>query len=903
MKRLCDIDIIVFFVLGAKLLFANDAGLVVRPALDAVVKVSPGEVHTSIFRVINQEHELQDFQAEVQLPPNWKLVTQEFPFELDKGEQENKLVSFYVPSTTPAGEYTITFRVASRKYPSISDQFDLFVHIQPVQHLSIKLIKAPQNILSGESLTAVFNVCNESNIPEEIVLDTEKCELISPAERTHVLPPDSCITVRVVAKTSSYIQKPHGESLALTAKITDNDSVTAKKRYHYNIIPKRSDKTSMYYEIPFHTSFAYMYAQRNNNAYGGLQGYVRGDGFLDKENKHNISFELRGPDRYNVSYLGERDKYTVSYSSANAHISIGDHPFHLTQLTENHRYGRGIIADYDNKTVKIGGFYQTPRWYHRIDREYAAYAQYSMNERYQLGVNVLQKQLNEKTANVYSVTGKLNPMNNTHIDFEVSGGNKQDKSGQAYLLNLSSHYKTILGRIHFISADEHFPGYYSDTEYMNGYLSFRLNRAFDVNASFRKDAQNIARDTTLYAAPYSENIQAGFRYRLNKKTHLRFYYRQKYRKDRLPAMRFKYEERTARFGFSHHRDKIQLSLNGEIGRTTNLLPTLNGTKSNMTSLNASLYFRPNDRQQYRGYIYYQKSKRYNTDKHENVLLGLRARWELFYKTHITLKIQNNFNIEEYYRDRNLFELEGRHTFRNMHQIFLRARYTLMRNTLDRRDRAVVAGYDIPLGIPVYKKDGVAPVHGKLINRGAETVSNVMVRLDGNTAVTDSEGHFEFPAVKSGKHYLSIDNTTINLHEVTTEPLPLELNVKPGKDNHIELGLTTAADLAGRFVVKSKGHKNSLLSVDMKCPNMIIEMQRGDEIVRRLADKKGMFQFKDMRPGTWELKVYDNCLPESHYLEKNQLTIQLEPGQHKEIILNILEKERKIKFQQWNDVSN
>jgi len=901
MKTLCYI--VVFVILSTEFLLANDAGILVRPASDAVVEVWPGEVHTSIFRVINEQNERQDFQADVQLPINWKLVTQEFPFELDKGQQENKLVSFYVPSTTPAGEYTITFRIASRKYPSISDQFDLYVHVKPVQKVSIKLIEAPQSVLAGESLKAKFNVCNESNIPEKILLETEKCELISPTKRAHVLPADSCITVQVVSKTSSYIQKPHGESFSLTAKIANNDSVSVRKRHHYNIIPKQSKKTSTYYEIPLHASLSYMYAKRNDNAYGGLQGYITGDGFLDKKNKHNISFELRGPDRYNVSYLGERDKYTVKYSSANAQITIGDNAFHLTQLTENHRYGRGVNANYETKTVKVGGYYQTPRWYHRIDREYAAYARYSLNKRYQFGVNALKKQFNESNANVYSLTGELNPVNNTHINFEISEGKKQEQSGRAYLLNLSSHYKNVLGRIHFISADKNFPGYYSDTKYMNGYLSFRLNRSFDVNASFRKDAQNIARDTTLYAAPYSENIQAGFRYRVNKKTHLRFHYRQKYRKDRLPAMRFKYEEQTARFGLSHHRDKIQLSLNGEIGMTTNLLSELSGTKSNILSLNATAYFRPNDRQQYRGYVYYQKSKRYNTDKYENVLLGLRARWELFYKTHITLKVQNNFNIEEYYRDRNLFELEGRHTFRNRHQLFLRARYTLMRNTLDRRDRAIVAGYDVPFGIPVYKKDDVAPVHGMLINRGAETVSNVVVRLDGNTAVTDSEGHFEFPAVKSGKHFLSIDNTTVNLHEVPTEPLPLELNVKPGKDNHIELGLTTAADLTGRFVVKSKGHKSSLLSVDMKCPNMIVELRRGNETVRRLTDKKGTFEFKDIRPGTWEMKIYDDCIPESHYLKKNQLTVHLEMGEQKEITLNILQKERKIKFQQWNDVSN
>jgi hypothetical protein len=50
--------------------------------------------------------------------------------------------------------------------------------------------------------------------------------------------------------------------------------------------------------------------------------------------------------------------------------------------------------------------------------------------------------------------------------------------------------------------------------------------------------------------------------------------------------------------------------------------------------------------------------------------------------------------------------------------------------------------------------------------------------------------------------------------------------------------------------------------------------KGDETLRRLTDSKGRFQFEEVRPGSWDMKLYPYNLPEYHAFDKDAFTAEL-----------------------------
>ena len=93
----------------------------------------------------------------------------------------------------------------------------------------------------------------------------------------------------------------------------------------------------------------------------------------------------------------------------------------------------------------------------------------------------------------------------------------------------------------------------------------------------------------------------------------------------------------------------------------------------------------------------------------------------------------------------------------------------------------------------------------------------------------------------------------------------------------------------------KGDRKSNRDCENGLADILVELRRQAETLRRLTDGIGHFAFEDLRPGQWELKVYDKNLPEYHYLESNLFRIQLEPGGKQTCNINVLFKQRQIRM--------
>ena len=96
--------------------------------------------------------------------------------------------------------------------------------------------------------------------------------------------------------------------------------------------------------------------------------------------------------------------------------------------------------------------------------------------------------------------------------------------------------------------------------------------------------------------------------------------------------------------------------------------------------------------------------------------------------------------------------------------------------------------------------------------------------------------------------------------------------------------------------KSSGYnENAKLIEDHGLRNTIVELRNSSEVKRAVTDNQGYFEFEELRPCKWTFKVYDDNLPEYHYLEKDTFELELKPGQRGEISAKVLPKKRRIRI--------
>lgn len=144
MREFC-FNILLIGLFTLRLFQVSHFGVKVRPNDKELIETETKRVATVEFRVTNMSFERHEFEAEVDLPERWILITEDFPFELEPDESIIKFVSFYVPKNVSAGKYEVTYRVRGRKFRSIMDYFTIYVVIlnvtkveKPKQEIKVK---------------------------------------------------------------------------------------------------------------------------------------------------------------------------------------------------------------------------------------------------------------------------------------------------------------------------------------------------------------------------------------------------------------------------------------------------------------------------------------------------------------------------------------------------------------------------------------------------------------------------------------------------------------------------------------------------------------------------------------------------------------------------------------------
>ncbi|MFH1941632.1 MAG: tetratricopeptide repeat protein [bacterium] len=879
----------------------------------------------------------------MRLPRGWKLITQDFPFELDENESVIKLVSVFVPQAATAGLYEITYRVTGRKYPSVSDFFTTQIAVLPSLHLDVQLLEAPEYVIAGDDYRISFVVSNGCNIVDRVYVRIENKENY-PASfvvEDFSMTPIRSKKITVTIKTDGTITDRMRHTIRLIAQLRKNEQIQSVASSSVEILPRKMGVEDPFRRLPVTVALSHV-VQKDDDMSSGFQGNIFGEGTLDEEGDKHIRFRFRGPDIFERSFLAEHDEYFVSYWTKNTMLHFGDRVFSLSPLTENSRYGRGGEGRIVLRHFTFGAFYQKARWIRPTREEMASYVRYSIDRKLRIGLNFLRKKIDAADGkdDVVSLDGHFEPVKNTEVEVEYALGKKEGLEKSAYRVQISGHRPRVFYQFNLIRAQPDFPGYYNDTNFLAGSLSFELNKNLRINGGVREERQNIDVDTTRYTAPFDKFYQMGLQYRWKSGTAFALDYLDRSREDRMIASKFNYREKTFRFRMDQHCKNLSLSASGEIGTTWNRLA--DGI-FRMERYNVSVFFRPTNRQSYRGYIYYTNDGRTVGEKRRQLTVGVNLSVQFSDRTDLHIHLQNYYSPEEYLRDRNICEVRLNHTFTNDHQFSVRGRYTLLRNFVDRGETAVLVEYKIPLGIPMGKKKGLCLIEGHVFNAETrEPVKNAILRINGFTAVTNERGYFVFPSLKPGLYCLAIDKACIGLNRIVTQRLPAEVTVQEGEKKQIDFGIVRSAELSGRIIVGHaedtspgeevndddhktddgfyivgsekrsteqlkdrqvspvqglKADEESGVSETRGLAGILVELMKDGMVLRRVSGEDGSFLFEELHPGRWTVKIYAYHLPENHFLERDMLAVDLQPGEKRDLSMKVLPKKRNIRMVQ------
>jgi hypothetical protein len=386
-----------FFFISVCILASAYAGaedVRVEPTITDVVEAKPRAVVTAAFRVSNVGEQKREFLTRVSLPPDWQLVTEQFPFQLAPGQSDIRLVSFLTPSTALAGTYRVSYSLSDTTAPSVSETSTISVLIPPVVELEANLLVAPRYIIAGEEYRASFLVVNRGNSPSTVAVKVESSEDY-PAEidaESLELDPGGSGKVTASVKTDQEIRQKVMHRLRLTATTRGPEGleVSASARSFAEVIPRIAGTVDPFHRLPMKVAFRGL-MDTNREREQGFQGEIAGSGTLDEQGSKRLDFLFRGPDLQDISFLGEQDEYRLSYETEKYAVHLGDRGYSLSPLTELYSYGRGAEGSLNLGNFRLGAFHEQSRWLEPKEEQTAASLGYRLSENYAFSLNYLKK--------------------------------------------------------------------------------------------------------------------------------------------------------------------------------------------------------------------------------------------------------------------------------------------------------------------------------------------------------------------------------------------------------------------------------------------------------------------------------------------------------------------------------
>jgi len=850
--------------------------------------VLPGEIINLPFFIKNNSGESKLVQISIEAPAEWNVILKANESNVTPNQQLFSVVTLQIPGNFPVGKYFIKINIKESGILSASATFNATVN--EVENIKMQLVQAPEYVTAGDTLKATYLLHNLGNTSKNVFIETRNCDVKGSPEIQ--LDPGESKQILVYTLTTDEIADAKKQFITVRALV--GEKLMESIYRSVLVFPSKNIKKDLYHRLPVSFGATYVGTSQQGQYQSARQFELYGSGSLDPGGKHQLEFLARGPDNSNLSFLGMYDQYYISYVNKNLELFAGEKSFEFTPLTESSRFGLGgegrIILD---NGLFLGGLYVKPLFYEEIENEYAFYTGFEKDRYNMVSLYYIRKQNSstEENTSLGSLNSRFQPFEKTTVEFELSHGTYLDDSDFAYRTNINTQFSVFRLAGNYFFTGKKYPGYFSNSTFYSGNFSANITSNLSLGIYAREDFINAELDTFFTYAPYSKSFQTILNYKLSKHSYLKLYWREFERKDRLALDKFHYKTRSANAQFNHKIQRLNYKLHGEYGNTYNLLlpPGENEQKSYRASLN--LAYRFNTQHSVRAFGSWSNINSFVSGERRNLTAGLSANSKISKNLQANFHIQNAYDIDDYYRNRNLMQLNLDYKFLKKHQLIFHSFYTIFRRETENPELTFSISYKYNFGIPVKQLMKAGDVKGRITGENDEPVQGIIVQMLGKSSVTDKNGEFWFKSIQPGKHLLSVDRSNLEVNQTLNIPTPVELDIVEDLETTINLKITRGAKVVGKIIVP-EGNQDI-------AGNIVMELFSEVENYRISVAADGKFSFPLVRPGKWEFKIYEGSIPNGFQIEQTVQHLELQPGQNLTLNSELKKKKRNIIFKSQN----
>ncbi|UWX60227.1 hypothetical protein N0B40_17735 [Chryseobacterium oranimense] len=828
-------------------------------------------------------------------------------FQLSPYETSVYLVPLRIASETRQGTYSVILNIIDRNNGTSFIKTSEII-VSGNRSLLVTILDSPEFVRAGETIKASFLLKNNGNVAERIALESKNA--IVDHEPLLILAPNESKIITIHKVTSPELSQNEFQNLNLSVRPEHHPEENQDVYSSTQVISVKPSEKDIYHRLPVAFSLSFIGMQNMGVYNDGFQGEIYGKGTLDKDNKNQVEFRAVTHNPVELNTFTQYEEYFVNYKRDRLFLHLGDKTYSSSYLTEFARYGRGAEIRYDFNKVSFGGFYNHPRFFRDIKDEFNFYSAFKIRKESEISVGYLYKNPRseeiryggvrlDSEAHLPYAKGKFKVSKNINLSGELAYSTTQKADGTAYLLQAEATFQKFNGSLMYMRASPEFAGYFTNTNTFNGNIYYNVSKKFSVFANYMQDAKNFQRDTLLLAAPYRKYFQYGVQYKYLPTGFIILNNGYQAYKDRLEPKQFDYYERYFKVSINQQIGVFQVNLDGQFGKTDNYLTGFSG---NSSFYSANLSFQK-FRTSFNIFGSYAISSRYQFQNQKNLYYGARILSNFSAKTSLSIFYQNNYMPEEYFKDRNLFELLFHQQLFPGNELDLSGRYSLQRGEIGDKDFIFSLRYTWRPNIPVQKIAEYISLSGNVANLGVKKTEGIRLILGSYLSVTDKDGNYMFKNVIPGSYFLEIDRSTTEINDIPTQTFPTTLSLI-NRENTFNFGLTTAAGVQGYVRFLETGEKDQVDVEQLqsgkgkkKRESIIVEATNNDQTFRKICHIEENFDFTYLRPGDWTVKVYRNGLDKRYKISTDKFMFTLKPSETKRLTINVVKHQIEIKYQQ------
>lgn len=870
--------------------------------------LKPGITTSISFTIENRTTEAKNYDLSVESSSPFIIpILKSGSISLTANESKIYIVPLKIAAEAPQGKYSVfvngTDHNTKEKLVYTSE-----LMISGSRKISLTTLDYPEFVKAGEKIISTFLLKNNGNISENLILESKNAIVAHPPKL--MLSAGESKIISVIRKTSVDLGKNEYQNVNLTVYSDGNFSQNQTAYSTTKIISVKPVEDDIYHRVPLSASMSFIGMENRGSYEDGFQGELYSKGSIDQENKNLVEFRAITKNPVAFNSFTRYEEYFANYKRKNLWVHLGDKNYSSSFLTEYARYGRGGEIQIDLKKISFGGFYNHPRFFRDIKDEFNMYSKLKITKESEVTAGYLLKiprtespEINftnlrlDSNAHLPYIAAKFKLNKNIELSGETSYSKTEKTDGNAFMVQTAANFEKIKGNALYMRASPEYAGYFNNTSTFNGSLQYQLSKRINVMANYVQDAKNFQRDTLFLAAPYRKFLQYGIQYKYAKYGNLLLSNGSQRYQDRLMPREFDYKENFFRATIDQQVGIFQINLETQLGKTKNYLTGFSGNSSFYTANIGFEKFKTS----FNIYGSYALTSRYQLQNQKQVYYGVRILSRFSDKTHFSLFYQNNYMPEDYYSDRNLFELNFHRQIFPGHEFDLSTRYNLQRGELGNKDFMFSLRYTVKMNLPSQKIADYTTLSGNIKNLGVKKTDGIRLTIGNHLSITDKRGNYIFKNVIPGEYVLEIDRSTTEMNDIPDINLPASLILNE-RENFFNFGLTTAANIHGRIEYTETESKSAfaqltIQKVKKKIENLVIEATNGNQTYRKIAVIGEYFDFTYLRPGNWKVKVYRNGLDKKFKIPIDQYEFELKPNEIKNIIFNVIKQSSEIKYQQ------